>query len=310
METRASYFAVGMFVIACFVALLVSALWLTGAQYRQEFSYYLTYFNGAVTGLGRGTVVRYNGIDAGRVTNLAFDEADPKRVFVTLQIDKSLKLHVDSVASMESQGITGGTYVEITGGTASAPLLKPEAGQSYPVIASKASTLEQLAEAGPELVGHFNTVGERLSDRLNDDNRKALSEMLASLRNLTVALDHHSDDIDATLANLKVATAGMTNTLQSVDHTLAGADKALDSINTAAGALNGTLASASATMLKFGQLSDDTDKVVSGSGVAQLTQLVGQTRALISALTRLTNDVEREPTKIIYGDQREGYTPK
>ena len=40
------------------------------------------------------------------------------------------------------------------------------------------------------------------------------------------------------------------------------------------------------------------------------SQLVAQTRALVASLTRLTSDLEREPTRLIFGDQRQGYTPK
>ena len=76
---------------------------------------------------------------------------------------------------------------------------------------------------------------ERVGDLLNDDNRKSLSEMLVSLRNLTQALDKHSGDIDATLENLKVATASMSKTLDSVDHVLNSADKTLGTVSTAAG---------------------------------------------------------------------------
>lgn len=308
---------VGSFVMICLVGLIIATLWLTGAQYRQEFAYYSTYFNGAVTGLGRGTVVRYNGIDAGRVADLFFDQNDPRRVFATLQMDPSLKLHVDSVASIEIQGFAGGTYVEVTGGTADAPLLMTEAGQQYPVIPSKPSTLQQLEESGPQLVNRFNVVGDRLGDALNDENRKALAEMLANLRNTTELLDRHSKDLDATLSNLREATGGINKTLGNVDHTLtsadeafASADKALASVDTAVSSLNGVLTSADSTVQKLGRLSDDTDKVVNGQGIAQMTQLLAQTRGLIATLTRLANDLEREPTRLIYGDQRQGYTPK
>ncbi|HUJ02894.1 MAG TPA: hypothetical protein VLW75_04595, partial [Rhizomicrobium sp.] len=65
METNANYVAVGAFVMVLILGLVVSLLWVTGAQYSQEFTYYQTYFTGPVTGLGDGTKVKYNGIDVG-----------------------------------------------------------------------------------------------------------------------------------------------------------------------------------------------------------------------------------------------------
>jgi phospholipid/cholesterol/gamma-HCH transport system substrate-binding protein len=86
METKANYVAVGAFVLVCVLGAVVALLWLAGAQYREEYAYYQTFFSGSVTGLGDGTVVRYNGIQVGRVSKLTFDPVDPKRVVVTLEI--------------------------------------------------------------------------------------------------------------------------------------------------------------------------------------------------------------------------------
>jgi phospholipid/cholesterol/gamma-HCH transport system substrate-binding protein len=321
METRASYVMVGSFVMLCLLGLFVALIWLTGAQYRQEFAYYRTVFTGAVTGLGRGTTVRYNGIDVGSLTELAFDPEDPSRVIVTVQIDPKVPLHVDSVASIESQGFTGATYLEIAGGTAASPILKAQPGQQYPLIPSKPNTLQQLAQAGPELVARFNTVGERVGDLLNDENRKAIAESLANLRNTTEVFDRRAEDLDATLENLRTASAGMAKTLGNVDTTLSNANRALASADHALESVDGavdtlktslttTLASTDATVQRIGKLSEDADKLVTGQSVAQLTQMLAQTRALIASLTRLSQDLEREPTKLLFGDKREGYTPK
>ena len=75
----------------------------------------------------------------GRITDLQFDPNDPQSVIVTLQVQPNLNIREDSVASIESQGLTGGTYVEISGGTAKSPLLVAKAGQQYPVIRTKQS---------------------------------------------------------------------------------------------------------------------------------------------------------------------------
>src|ERR1700741_5396583 len=99
METKANYVAVGAFVLACVIGLVVTILWLAGAQYSQEYSYYQTFFKGPVTGLGKGTITRYNGIEVGRVTDLVFDPNAPQRVLVTMQVQPNLNFRGDSFAS-------------------------------------------------------------------------------------------------------------------------------------------------------------------------------------------------------------------
>ncbi len=150
METKANYVAVGAFVLACVVGLVVTILWLAGAQYSQEYAYYQANFKGPVTGLGKGTVTRYNGIEVGRITNLEFDPTDPQRVIVTLQVQPNLNIREDSVASIDSQGITG---VPLSRSAAARPtrrILVAKEGQRYPVIRTKQSTFAQLAQSAPE----------------------------------------------------------------------------------------------------------------------------------------------------------------
>ena len=317
METRANYVIVGAFVLICIAGLFIAILWVAGSQFREEYAYYRTYFTGAVTGLGKGTVVRYNGIDVGHVYDVAIDDADPKRVIVTLQLDPKVKIHVDSVATLESQGLTGATFVEIEGGTATSPLLQAQPGQPYPVIPSKPSTLQLLAQSGPEMVQELKSAGERFGDLLNDENRKSVAETLAHLNATTALIQDHAEDIDKTLANLRAGTEALNRTLLTVDRAADSADRAINSVDRTVASVDRAVGSiqiasdaASVTVQKVGRLSDDADKVVNGQGITQFTLLMAQTRALVATVTRLSNDLEREPTRLLFGDQRQGYTPK
>jgi len=317
METRANYVLVGAFVVISVLGFFIAVLWVAGSQARQEYSYYRTSFVGPVTGLGKGAPVRYNGIDVGTVNNLAFDQTNPKQVVATLQIDPTLPLHVDSTASIESQGLTGATFVEIEGGTATAPLLKTEPGQQYPVIPSKQSTLQLLARTGPEMVQSLRDAGQKMGDLLNEPNQKALSDTLEHLRQVSALIDGHAKDLDQTLQNMRTATDSLNRTLTNADRAVVSADraintadKALGTIDKAATSVQATSDSANAAVQKVGQLSDDADRVVKGQPIAQFTQLMAESRALVASITRLSNNLEREPTRLLFGDQRQGYTPR
>jgi len=54
-------------------------------------------------------------------------------------------------------------------------------------------------------------------------------------------------------------------------------------------------------------LAGDADKTVNG---VQLDQLVAQTRELVRSVTHLSNQLEHEPTQLIFGDRRKGYIPQ
>lgn len=289
METKANYVAVGAFVLACVIGLVVTILWLAGVQYSQEYAYYQAYFRGSVTGLGKGTVTRYNGIEVGRITNLEFDPADPRRVIVTMQVQPNLNIREDSVASIESLGFTGGAFVEITGGTAQSPLLVTHGEQRYPVIRTKPSTFAELQQSAPEVVAKLNVAVSRLNDLLGDDNRRSISHILANLDETTQVIARRSADIDATIAN---------------------ANKAMVNLSDASNSLRPTLQQVDLTVRKYGKVADSADAFITGEGLAQFSDLVGEMRRLVANLTQLSDQINRTPTKLLFGDRRKGYEPK
>jgi phospholipid/cholesterol/gamma-HCH transport system substrate-binding protein len=289
METKANYVAVGAFVLACVIGLVVTILWLAGAQYSQEYAYYQAYFTGSVTGLGKGTVTRYNGIDVGRIKDLQFDPNDPQRVIVTLQVQPNLNIREDSVASIDSQGLTGGSFVEISGGTAKSPILTAKENQEYPIIRTKPSTFAQLEQSAPEVVAKLNVAASRLNDLLNDNNRRAISQILGNLNETTTVLARRSADIDATIAN---------------------ANKAMANLSDASNGLKPTLQHVDLTVQKFGKVADDTDNFINGDGLAQLSDLIGEMRRLVRNLDQFSDQLNRQPTKLLFGDRRKGYEPK
>jgi phospholipid/cholesterol/gamma-HCH transport system substrate-binding protein len=293
METKANYVAVGAFVLICLAALLIALLWLGGSQYTREFAYYRTYFSGSVTGLGDGTLVRYNGIQVGRVSKVEFDPNDPKRVIVTLQINPALPIHSDSLASVASEGLTGGTYVEIDGGSQSAPVLARTMFGEYPVIRSRQSTLQQLEQSAPQLLAKINHVAEQLSDLLNDKNRRAFSETLANLRQVTSDFSKHAPQLDAILKNLNTASTGLNTDLSDLHTVLLNAQETTQKVDRLTQDVD--------------KLSGDIDTQVNGT---RIDQVLAQTREMLKSLTRLSDELQREPTRLLYGDRRKGYTPQ
>jgi phospholipid/cholesterol/gamma-HCH transport system substrate-binding protein len=281
METKANYVAVGTFVVVCIIGLVVALLWIAGLQYSQEYDYFQTYFKGAVTGLGKGTVVRYNGIEVGRVDDLRFDPNNPQRVIVTLAVQPGLHIREDSLASIESQGLTGGSYVEITGGTATSPLLVAQPGQRYPVIRNKPSTLEQIEESAPQLLAKLNAAADKVNALLSTENQKKVSELLTNLDLTTKTIADRSGDIDATLKNLNVATAGF---------------KPIE-------------ADADVDLRKVSKFTDDADALVKNPAFSDISDISSDLKKLLVSVTSLSDQLNRQPTKLLFGDRRKGYSP-
>ncbi len=115
-ESRFEIF-VGLFLVLGFLAFGWLALqlgevpWLSGSR---TYTLYAEFDN--ISGVKSGADVRIAGVVVGAVRALALTEDDLARV--TMQLDKAIKLPVDSIASVKSQGIIGDKFIAITPGGA------------------------------------------------------------------------------------------------------------------------------------------------------------------------------------------------
>jgi|SRR5580658_232816 phospholipid/cholesterol/gamma-HCH transport system substrate-binding protein len=313
METRANYVAVGAFVLILLAGSFVAMIWLLRVQFRTEYSYFETHFEGPVTGLGKGAPARLNGIEVGRVQEIEFDPDDPKLVVVILQLRAALVIHSDAVASLETQGLTGVSYVEITGGTKESPPLEAKEGRRYPIIASKPSSLQAVVNGAPEVLARVLVIADRISDLLDDQNRRAIADTLVNLRDTTAVFSRRAQDIDQMIAELGVAAHNLSQATDSLRDTLAKVDRDTDKIDA-------ILGSAGDAAKKVNQIAGDLAGVIEAgkpelrtfatTGIDQLTQLLSETRTLVANLSRVSAQLERDPTRLLFGDRREGYSPK
>ena len=44
--------------------------------------------------------------------------------------------------------------------------------------------------------------------------------------------------------------------------------------------------------------------------IGEVNDLLRETRQLVAGLARLAGEIERDPSKLLYGDRREGYRPQ
>jgi len=313
MENRANYVATGAFVLLVLAGIIAAALWLAGAQFNTRYADYESRIAGSVSGLDVGAPVKLNGIDVGHVTGIEQDAENPADVIAHLQIRQDATIRRDSVASLEMEGLTGGRYVEISGGTLNSPKLTAAPGQRYPMISSQASSWDALFADAPKLIDHLNAIADRLQAMLSDQNLHAVNDTLANLDDFTGHLSRRSQDLDqliadggSTLRNLATASATLNTLLAHFQGTPAELDHLLGSANL--------------TFTRATNLANDLDSVVRGNrpGLNELTSTVpARLDALLTLATRLTvsldrlsSELERNPSSILFGASQQGYRPR
>jgi phospholipid/cholesterol/gamma-HCH transport system substrate-binding protein len=317
METRASYVAVGAFVLAMLVGILITVMWLARVEFNREFAFYDVYFSASVAGLAQGSPVNYNGIRVGRVSELRIDPQDLQRVRVTIELDQTAPIKQDTTASLASQGLTGATYIEISGGSAESQPLVAQPGERYPVITSKRSGLEKVFASAPEVLARLKDVADRLFEILDDKNLAAIAEILDNLRRFTAAVGARTGEVDGIIVDAAGAMRDLHQTLASANAMLGDLRQLVGEKGEARMALKDI----DEASRKLEQLETHLDALVQENrpplreltqrGFNELSQLLVDARTLVAGMTRLVDDIERDPSRFLFGgNRREGYQPR
>jgi len=339
METRANYIMVGFFVLLLAFGLLGFVLWLAKFQFEQEFARYDIVFESAVTGLREGSAVRYRGVRVGEVTSVDLDPDRPTAIRVTIEVQKRTPVRSDSVATLELEGLTGGRYVQLSGGSPSAPPLEPPAQNRRAEIPPGHSSFEQVLEDAPEVLENVNVLLLRAQALLSDENLHNIERLIGNMGDITQSIADNRGNVEKliadaalTMENLREATGdleSMASSLQTNVTTLTErADTTLAAFETMAGSIDrevtltskdarGLIASLEVTA---GNLSGATKELeamlaenrepirdFTNTGLYELSNLLTEARELVVVLNRVTTEVQRDPARFIFGDQQQGY---
>ena len=198
MERQAHYALVGLATFVLALILIVFAFWFIQFDFNRSFGTYDVEFNTPVDGLTKGAEVHFNGIKVGEVTGLRLGNANTHQVIARVQLDSTTPVRVDSVASLEPQGITGLYYMQISPGSAKAPLLKHTPNGPPPVIHSVESALSKLLSGSGSVIENTYESLNRVNRLLSDRNIKTFSDSLDNLESLTAQLKDQQQLIDDT----------------------------------------------------------------------------------------------------------------
>src|SRR6185436_13090736 len=113
MEREANYTAVGAFVLLIATMAGLFVYWYAGASDARDYKRYEINFEGSVSGLNRGSTVRYLGVDVGRVYAIRIDKRASDRVQVIADIDSQTPISKETLASLAMQGVTGLLYIDL-----------------------------------------------------------------------------------------------------------------------------------------------------------------------------------------------------
>lgn len=232
METRANYVLIGAFALAGFFGIMGFFLVFSKYQFDRQFAYYEASFD-AVSGLSRSADVRFAGLPVGQVLDVSL--APDGRVRVMLEVDRATPVRADSVAIVDSSGITGVAFVSISPGSQDAALINDR--DDVPQLDVGRSTIQSLTETAPRILEEALTVVEQVNQLLGAENQGRVAAILDNIErssgDLSAALDSFAgftETVDAATETFTEFSDNLAPILRQAENTLESLEFAIDEI--------------------------------------------------------------------------------
>ncbi|MDF2231857.1 MlaD family protein [Albimonas sp. CAU 1670] len=290
METRANYVLIGAFALAGLIGALGFLLWLAKVQVDRSYAYYDILFE-SVSGLNEAGDVRFNGLPVGQVVSLGLDQDDPSKVRVVVEIDATTPIKTDTEATLEMAGVTGVSYVSLSGGTAEAPLLRNQPGR--PTIQSKPSAFQSLFDGAPALLNQAIDLLEDVKGFVNDENQQAVRDILANVSDASSKLNSTLSSVDTLSADVGSAAQKLTDFTDRLEALADTADETLRTATEAIDKSKATIDAATTTIDTAGEAFASADLLMKDRIPGLLTQGETTLKAAEDAVRGLQDQVGR-----------------
>ncbi len=167
-------------------------------------TYTVNFRNTSVQGLIDGSLVKYRGVEVGRVVRIRVNPTDLDSILVDVKIRQGMVMKADMSALMAYVGLTGQKYIEISGGSVDSPNL-PAHGEI--------PTGRGLGEKADDIIRNFESTAQRITEVLSPENVAKFSAFLEnaekSSATISGVLESRKTSIENTLASFEKASVEM-----------------------------------------------------------------------------------------------------
>lgn len=181
----------------------------------------------SIKDLSRGRVVKYAGLDVGRVESITLDPGDPHYILVKIAIKKDFPLFTGTVARIAQKGLVGDYYVLLE--------LRGEPGQRLSpgatLTAVSTMDMQELAAKAGELLDDIrpkiNEIAANIDKLFSAENTDSLRKALEGAPKVMEEFRLAASDFRQNWGNMSSKGARAAETL---DVTLKRVDKAVASV--------------------------------------------------------------------------------
>lgn len=212
--TKSQRARLGIFMIIGCVLLVFFIALPIGFKISDPTKMYHSYIEGeSISGLDVGAIVKYHGVNIGKVDDISYDPEDLTKIKVDIRIDGDFPMKEDMYIQTGLLGITGLLYVEILGGSNDAKSLEAESE-----IPSKPSLISAITGKAEVIISKVELLLNHLNVLTNPDSLASIKKILDNVEGITAVaknfMDEFSPDVKSIATSTK-RTMGKVDTIAS-----------------------------------------------------------------------------------------------
>jgi phospholipid/cholesterol/gamma-HCH transport system substrate-binding protein len=306
VEREAKYAAVGAFVLLVIGMAALFVYWYADSRDARDYTRYEVYFDGSVSGLTRGSTVRYLGVDIGRVVAMRIDPRSATRVQVIVDIDSTAPVSKETVAELSLQGVTGLLYIDLPGKAGTKRLSAAVPSERHPVIRSVRSNFDAFLATLPEVVSQASEVARRLNLMLSDANVVAVTRTLENFDLASRALPGTMLEINSVAKDLRKMSSDLTSVAATLHATT---DATAPEITATLRRVRVVADNLASTTAKLDQAIQDNSADVRGfarDGLPEFERLLRDSREAAAEVQALARSLREDPSQLIYQPAERG----
>jgi phospholipid/cholesterol/gamma-HCH transport system substrate-binding protein len=310
MKSKTEQAAVGLFVLIA-AALLIGSILAVAGTFSSGGVPYHTYFKSA-GGLLPGAMVRYGGMNAGKVAGVRVDPQDSTRIEIDFTVQRGTPVKKDSIARITTIGALSDNYVELGTGTKGGPLAPPGSelksketlgiGDLGDMVGNLAPVADQVLQNLNQRLVELQVTVARVNDLLNDKNRVNVG---ASLGNLNSMLSDSRPKVSASLTNVQSATAKLPPLLDNLKTTMDQANVVMSHIDSVVVEnhqdIRAIVVELRETLLTASSLMEEI-KNTTDNNTDNIDQIMVNIRATTQNIRQLTDSLKSNPAVLIRGN--------
>lgn len=320
MENKAHALLAGTFVLLLGLAAVVATIWLTSDDGTYE-TYELS-SSTPVTGLQAQATVRYKGVSVGKVQYIGFDPYIPGNVLVRIQVEESTPLTPNTYASLNFQGVTGLSFVQLDDASSPLPMIRT-GDEKHPRLPLKESQLSEFMNQLPEIMGQAKEVAARANRLLADENLENISstvrnldtatakasKSIESLQNtidqrLNPALEHFpalTRDMRSSFNTMADSASTVKKTFKRFGEVADGVQTQMESEKGMVANINGGVQSLTATAQELSNKAGEVADSINHKLIPQVQVMADETSQTLQQIDRASNTLSENPQALVFG---------